>query len=426
LEPNLDNRIERLLGGQDRLRLRQRLRKHYERYGDQAVTRSLQLSDLNQTEIDTINRLIGRRTSTARSVRLDIAQIDATLQEAGLCASLRIALEKLDGPISHLTELRKTAQIDWLALIEQPNRYERLRSWLQTPSASALLKRLTQQNTALAEKFLSDTEAVLRRLPAPGIARSQLAAQELGNAHALDKGQPIASLVLSAWRHTESVEFASIVADTQEQLSQLLNENESDNDERTRDVWARAGVLVNELARPALTLNLNISGSNVQLGEPAYFSLRYLLRTTANQWVFSGQDIFVCENPNLVAIVADALGANCAPLVCTDGMPAAAQRTLLDRLAHAGARLHYHGDFDWPGVRIANFVLRSWSAQPWQMHAQDYETAVARITHRSRDLTGSDVIAQWDSNLALMMKKYGLTLAEEAVAEYLIADLKLN
>ena len=70
----------------------------------------------------------------------------------------------------------------------------------------------------------------------------------------------------------------------------------------------------------------------------------------------------VCENPNLVAIAADALGTRCAPLVCTDGMPAAAQRCLLSQLATAGAQTFYHGDFDWPGLHIGNYVMREYGA----------------------------------------------------------------
>ena len=88
----------------------------------------------------------------------------------------------------------------------------------------------------------------------------------------------------------------------------------------TRDLWANAGVLVNELARPALVLNAPGVGS---LGEPSCLSLRSLLRSPP-RWNVRGRTVYVCENPNLLAIAADTLGASCAPLVCTEGMPAAA------------------------------------------------------------------------------------------------------
>jgi uncharacterized protein (TIGR02679 family) len=120
----------------------------------------------------------------------------------------------------------------------------------------------------------------------------------------------------------------------------------------------------------------------------------------------------------LVAIAANLLGASCAPLVCTDGMPSASQRTLLSQLSAQGAHLHYHGDFDWPGVRIANFVLRSHGASPWRMSARDYEE------RSGQPLAGASVQAAWDPELCAAMEAGGYALAEEAVAPVLCGDLK--
>jgi uncharacterized protein (TIGR02679 family) len=63
--------------------------------------------------------------------------------------------------------------------------------------------------------------------------------------------------------------------------------------------------------------------------------------------------VFVCENPNIVTIVADHLGIQRLPLICTDGMTAAAQRVMLPQRRAVNAALRYHGDFDRPGIRIA-------------------------------------------------------------------------
>lgn len=65
-----------------------------------------------------------------------------------------------------------------------------------------------------------------------------------------------------------------------------------------RDVWAKAGVLVNELARPALFLNLSMKRHPtlpIVAGEPTYASLRVLLRSNPS-WDVSGLDVYVCEN----------------------------------------------------------------------------------------------------------------------------------
>jgi uncharacterized protein (TIGR02679 family) len=58
-------------------------------------------------------------------------------------------------------------------------------------------------------------------------------------------------------------------------------------------------------------------------------------------------------------------------MICTDGMPAAAQNRLLSQLALAGAQLRYHGDFDWAGLHIGNYVMREYNACPWRFGAAD-------------------------------------------------------
>jgi uncharacterized protein (TIGR02679 family) len=252
------------------------------------------------------------------------------------------------------------------------------------------------------------------------VPRSELAALALGDAHALDAGQPTATLVLAALRQAEAL------AATDTSNDELPGDAAGDlPEERARDTWARAGVLVNELARPVLFLNLATRGDSLAvatLGEPAYASLRRLLRAPP-AWAVDGREVFVCENPNLLAIAADRLGLRCAPLVCTDGMPAAAQRCLLMQLARAGARLRYHGDFDWPGLHIASQVMRAHAAQPWRFGAVDYQAAVGSSAHAQHRLTGTPVAAAWDAALAPAMQAHGLAIAEEALAASLLQDL---
>lgn len=187
----------------------------------------------------------------------------------------------------------------------------------------------------------------------------------------------------------------------------------------------RAGVLVNELARPALFLNLPVVPDAPRTwlpGEPAYLSLRQLVRKPYS-WKVEGRNVYVCENPNIVAIVADRLGADSAPLVCTDGMPAAAQRILLDQLAATGARLHYHGDYDWPGIGIGNHVMRTWQAVPWRFGCREYLEAVMVSPTRPRDLDTCRVKALWDKELHVAMDTQGLAIPEEAVFSTLLGDL---
>lgn len=420
---NIDPRLKRRLGGSELDALRLRMRRHFERHGGNPEKTLLHLTNLSVIEHEALALLIGLSPRSTQSVRIDIGQLDVALRNAGIASSLREALELIDGPIVNRAAVNAELQARWSSVIGVHPLHPTLSAWLQTTSASSLLKRTARQDPDTASRLLKHADAVLQHLPAQGLTRAQLAADALGNAHALDNGQPTATLVLAALQHG-----ANDVASEQDSSNDAMEIGDDTRRpaERVRDIWARAGVLVNELARPVLFLNLPVhpqSAPLCRLGEPGYLSLRQLLRTPI-AWSVAGQAVYVCENPNIVSIAADRLGGACAPLVCTDGMPAAAQRILLTQLADSGAKLLYHGDFDWAGIHIANNVMRLCEAHPWRFQSSDYVQAVETVPYRERDLAESTVIASWDAALVADMQSYGLAIAEEAVASLLVNDLK--
>jgi uncharacterized protein (TIGR02679 family) len=424
MSSSTDPRLQRLLGGDHFALLRKRLRRRFERAPLGAVVDSFRIGKLTREEHAALASLLGRPLRFANSLQVDVRLIDAAFQNAGIATSLRDALVQLDGPITNLATTRLTLQALWSDVLSACAQGE-LIELLQAPAGIGLLKRLSRQSPPAALQLCHRVEAVLQRLPASGITRSQLAAEVLGDAHALDSGEPTATLVLAAWRQVIAGTDANHDCVDIEPMegSEMGLDNGA---ERDRDVWAKAGVLVNELARPALFLNLPMRDAEHRdrsPGEPAYASLRSLLRSPP-QWDVANRKVYVCENPNLVAIAAERWGPDCAPLVCTDGMPAAAQRCLLSQLAKARAQLCYHGDFDWPGIRIGNHVMREHGAQSWRFGAADYKAAVNGATGLGQTLTGTAVRASWDEELMAAMQRHRLSIAEEALAGSLLEDLK--
>jgi uncharacterized protein (TIGR02679 family) len=412
-----DGRLRRLLGGDDLAQLRRRLRRHFERENLDAPQRTVRLGSVSEREYAALASLLGRPVRQASSIAVDVAAIDAALARAGVAPSLKAALELLDGPILHVPTARAEALARWASVAADARRPDVARL-LHTAKGLGLLKRLARQDPDAARRLCERADLVLQRLPASGVPRAQIAAETLGDAHALDSGRPTATLVLSVLRQAEQPSPDLPEADLSDVLPDVQEE------ERDRSVWARAGILVNELARPALVLNLPTqAGASLaaEAGEPTYASLRALLRSPPALAV-DGRPVYVCENPNIVAIAADRLGPHCAPLICTDGMPAAAQRTLLTQLARAGARLLYHGDFDWPGLRIANLVIRTFGAEPWRLGPADYAAYANSSTGQL--LTGAPVAACWNASLAPTMQARGLAIPEEAVAVTLLEDLE--
>ncbi|HEY4293785.1 TIGR02679 family protein [Luteibacter sp.] len=419
-----DPRLQRLLGGPELARVRWRLRRRFQRADADATVAMMRLDQLDPDAHRALCQLTGKRLRLGQSMTLDIADLDNRLRAAGLADSLLDALERLDGPIIAHARLRRELHSRWLAVAGQAA--PMLRDWLTaSPAGLGLLKRLACEPKRGAE-LLAAADAVLARLPAKGIPRSQLAAETLGDAHGLDAGKPVATLVLAAWRQRGRNKGGEDTgASGANQLPESVSTAPDVEAERQREVWARAGVSVSELARPVLFLNLPMFTDGrraMSPGDPGYLSLRQLLRQPP-AWPVAGRRIHVCENPDIVSIAADCLGADCAPLVCTDGMPAAAQRILLDQLTAAGAQLHYHGDYDWPGIAIGNFVMRTWRASPWRFGGSYYRAAVAQAPSRPRDLGVGIVEPLWDAELAAAMDEHGLAIAEEAVVGQLLADL---
>jgi uncharacterized protein (TIGR02679 family) len=418
-----DGRLDRLLGGEALSGLRKRLRRRFEHAKSDGDVESFRLGNLTTEEHAALASLLGRSTRFSNSLQVEVHLLDAALRQAGIAGSLQDALERLDGPIVHLATVRRQSEALWTGVLGGC-RHDGLRDFLQPPAGIGLLKRLSGRNAKLAARLCSQAEAVLQRLPAKGITRAQLAASVLGDAHALDAGRAVATIVLAVWR-----QFGSPRAEAE---SASLDRQDDGNDhgdfrgERARDIWAKAGVLVNELARPAMFLNLptgEFRDNAERRGEPTYASLRSLLRSTP-RWAVARRNVFVCENANLVAIAADHLGSRCAPMVCTDGMPAAAQRTLLTQLARAGAHLYYHGDFDWPGINIGNHVVREYDARPWNFGAVEYVAALSSAPHPGYSLKGTPVVASWDKALAPTMQTHKMAIAEEGVAGILLQDLE--
>jgi uncharacterized protein (TIGR02679 family) len=404
-----DTRLQRLLGGADLANLRRRLRARYEKGG---LREEFTLTALTAFERRTLAGLLGKPTTSAGSMRMRHSELDEALARAGIASSLREALELLDGPLHDRRAAQMARENAWnatVARIEEPQ----LVALLSSVTGAGLVKRLAGGDPVQAASLLAQSARVIARLPGQGMSLAQLAAEVLGDSHALDTGRPVATVVLRACAVRLSTETTEASAT-------------KDPEESVRQRWARLGVTVNELALPALCLNLPVRIDKTAVpgpalpGEPMHISLRRLLRRPPD-WDVDGREVFVCENPNIVAIAADRLGPLCAPLVCTDGMPAAAQQTLLAQLVACGATLRYHGDFDWAGLSIGNFVIREFGAKPWRFGALDYSSACG---HEGVELRAAErVIAGWDERLTDVMLEKAAVVHEEAVVETLLVDL---
>jgi uncharacterized protein (TIGR02679 family) len=410
-------RLSRLFGGENQW-IMDRLRRRLSR--DPTVDGAIGLAQATPAQRAAAARLLGRRLGTGTSLRISLADLDAVVRSSGCAGSLTEAVVALTGPLVDQAALAARTERAWAdaLTVAEPLLAHRpeLGAWLERLRATSLLRRLADGPSA-AQTMMTDAVAVLGHLPCDGVAISVLAARAVGDGHALDADRPLSTLVLGA----AEVLVAEI-------LPPPPGGPGGGRADRRREVWAALGVLVSDLMSPVLTLGLpgdeaTVTGRALRVwraaGQPVHLSLRQLVRDPPRLEV-AGQTVSVCENPTVVSAAADRLGTACQPLVCTGGMPAAPVTALLTLLVNQGARLRYHGDFDWGGVAIANTVIEGFGAAPWRYDGASY---LAALRPGLAPVTGRPVTARFDPALSESIGLHLARVEEETVLDTLLDDL---
>lgn len=409
--------IRSLLGGSRHARIFERARGALERT-DGEPTGSISLAGLDADELVGLAGLISAKRTPQEGGRLAIARLDAALRASRLGCGIRDAVEALGGPIA-LRRAERTAATEardalWSEAFGDPlvAADPALAIWLGELRRTGLVRRLGGPS-GREEKLLQTALDVLRRLDEPR-SLERLATAVTGDAHALDDGMPLATLVLKAVAARTGLPFAT-------------------DAESRRELWSAAGVAVDDLASVVLVAGLRLSSADplaraisgfAESGQPARLTLRTItglvdvgaLRSEA-------RTVYVCENPSVVRAAVEAVPDLRVPLIATEGQPSTAARLLLRTLREQGVTLRYHGDFDWPGLRIARLVIERVGARPWRFRASDYRAAVGRSGAVLRPLVGDRAASPWDPALAAAMAERGLAVFEEQTIEALIDDL---
>lgn len=386
-------RLLQWLGGPDTAWLLDRMVKRLA--GGQPLAGMVRIADPTEAQRESWARLVGERVRGG-GLRLDLDALNQLVVEAGMTSSLEAAVTVLRGPVENRRQAGQDKASAWdLAFGNPPANEEALWADLRQ---TGLVKRLVSDDPIAGAALLRQAAQLLGLLPAQGLCLQELAVAVVGDAHGLDPGRPLASVVLRAVKLRTGV----------------------DPSER-RLAWASVGVELDPLSASVLVLGLRAQGDGLvarllqacaDAGEPCRLTLRQLRREPL---VVEGDCVFVCENPAVVLAAADRLGPRCRPLVCVEGQPGSAARLVL---AVVGTRARYHGDFDWPGVRIAADVLAMTGGQAWRFDAAAYERAP-----KGMELLGASVGTAWDSGLREAMLASGRLVHEEAVISELLGDL---
>lgn len=386
--------------------------------------------DLSREEQRALSDLLGRSVLTGR-VRVDLADLDRRLRDRAGTGLVEATTAVLGRPLTD----RPAARAERAARLDEPYAVyaawrdahpdaasvgldDRLDDWLAGLRLDGVLGRDPEPGALVGDALAvlwhqrghlgrSDQAAQ----PTPPVARTELAARLLGDAHALDDDRRLAAVVLRAARVLLD---ASGQPGPESAEGQAREDNPGGRHLSVREEWESVGVLTDRISSTCLMLGLVPAGEGAPARRVrAYAADGAVLHLTWRDLdgglrFASGQTVLVCENPRVVESAAES-GPHEVGLLCTSGRPALVALEVLARLAEAGATLRYHGDFDWAGLAMADEVVRRFGARPWRMSADDYFALPARLP-----LRGTRVEASWDAELAPAMARRGLAVHEEA------------
>ncbi|MEU4587933.1 TIGR02679 family protein [Kitasatospora aureofaciens] len=384
---------------------------------------SIRLSSCTAAEREALSLLLGRRITTATAV-IRLADLDSRLRSTAAGCGLITAIEQLGLPLTDRRAARDTGRQERAALWTAAEAavaasplagQDWVDGWLDDLRRTGALGRLAPQD---AVGLLQQAIRVLGLLrsdrdeEAVPHGRGELATRVTGTAHGLDDDTALSRIVLRG-------------------LARATGTEPPEHAPGRRALWRAAAVLPDEVSSTVLTYGLRPVGRGWReraLRERAdhHAETHLTLRELRELDVVLPPDtqVHICENPRVVEAAAE---ARCAGvLVCTSGSASTVVLELLDTLATAGLRLRYHGDFDWPGIALANRVIRRCAALPWRMTAEDYEQLAVHARDQGSPglpLVGTPVEASWDTDLAAAMTALNVALHEESALDRLIADL---
>jgi uncharacterized protein (TIGR02679 family) len=381
------------------------------------VTR-VRVGPLDGREQAAVADLLGLSRMPGEYVTVSLAALDQILTES-VGADTRAVVGRVVGPVGDRARDRQLAAAERAALWEWLDghpvlaRQPALAPWAREVRSAGLI----QGSAARTREEVGRALRVLGELPGSGDPLPLLADRVLGDTHGLDEGTRCAGLVQRA-------------------LAAIYDVDVPENAQQKRALWERAGVADDELSAVVLTAGLWPAGDDVvsqilrlctEAGQAAALTLGQL-RASGGPAGLAGQTstsppglpahTWVFENPSVLAMALARFGRRCPPIVVTSGWPNSAVILLLQMLAGAGTRLHYHGDFDGEGLRIAAAVVARTGAEPWRMSSADYLAAVSQGPPAGRVSE-----APWDADLAAHLRRVGIAVAEERVGAGLLDEL---
>lgn len=262
-----------------------------------------------------------------------------------------------------------------------------------------------------------------------------LSAEVTGDAHAMDWKNPLGRLFwLGLLSKNELIEVDNIDLD---EFEQVMNVKENNSQAIViREGYRKGGISADDLSSQVMFFAPEWFGTY----EERIYTLRQVEKLTLNDIAYlQYNSIYIVENPSVFAEIIDHMAslsfqdyeqnsAKTSVLICGNGQPTTAVLKLIDLFLSKSEKivLHYAGDLDLAGVKIANGLWRRYNHafKPWCMDKEIYLRYSGKgitITEVERDRL-KESITDWNKSLIDSIMQKGVKLHQELWVEEIVQN----
>ncbi len=441
----------------------------YDKYMQQGDARGqVTLRACTAEEQREIARFLRKRIPPRSDITIRLADFQTALSESGFACDLRALLAAYFPERPQITRLELRAQraaaqrrfSDALAaLAHELSDDSAGKRWLLSGAhgSAAIYSRYKNELIEVQEQLLRHLRLIvdaLNHLPVPpAFERLSLFAQRVsGDPHFFDAQTATGRLFLRALMDLSRLEHLALAAESATEDEDLLS-NKSDRPMPEFMHWRLllyydAGLLLDTISSTVTVCHL-ASAADVA-GQPDRFiesagerilvlPLRQLLAW--KQLMPASKNIYLFENPQVFEEVIDTLNSVSAirsgkdrkplpTLICTAGWPSVAALRLLTLLTETSPEvvLHYSGDFDLQGLRIAAHLLARYPHRCC-LWCFDPPTYLAALHHQGVPLeederVGLQTLPAEFAGLAAAMRENGKKAYQEGILHLLLHSIQ--
>jgi uncharacterized protein (TIGR02679 family) len=412
-----------------------------------------------------IARFLNKRIPSRSDVTIRLADFQKALNQSGFACDLRALLAAYfpERPqITRREQREQRAYQQWhfsnaLSLLADELRDGSPgKRWLSSGShgSGALFRRYKNDSLEAQEHLLRHLRIIvdgLNHLPTPpSFERLALFARRIsGDPHFLDTQTATGKLFLHALMDLAQLGKVAMQTESEDVAIPEVAPERLENDHWRLLLYYDAGLLLDTISSTAAAFHLtsaeDAAGHPDSLVASAGERILVLPLRQLLAWkkvLPASRDVYLFENPQVFEVVVDTLQATSVSprsasdgpplptLICTAGWPSLAVLRLLSLLTESSAEvvLHYSGDFDLQGLRIAAHLLARFP-EHCRLWCFDPPSYLAALHHQGAPLevyesAGLHTLPEEFAPLAAAMRESGKKAHQEGVIPLLLQSIQ--